>query len=318
MSVYYVFTYHVLERASIYCRSCGTGVLILLSLSITGRAAEFVIDENLSTIRIAEGTMIGNTFTVVPQDSDASGDSLETNLSGTLSASVSGSTLTFSGTSVIDAVVHRLAPFLPTVATSGSGAVEDDDNFGGVADLFGEPRGPLALRDMIATITTGSVTIGSPGTNLLFSVTQGTLDFNITLLPPGFADLATALSPTLNTSTDPVTGSIDGTINIPFYVDIDDIDIPQIVTLSRLVLEGLIVATRTGGVPGDFNGDGKVDGDDFLFWQLNPSVGSLADWEANYGMAASLSASSAAVPEPASCGLALAALCLVMSRRRYF
>ena len=58
---------------------------------------------------------------------------------------------------------------------------------------------------------------------------------------------------------------------------------------------------------GDFNGDGKVDGEDFLLWQRNPGVGSLADWEANYGMVATLSAASAAVPEPASMLLMLAA-----------
>lgn len=35
--------------------------------------------------------------------------------------------------------------------------------------------------------------------------------------------------------------------------------------------------------PGDFTGDGWVNGADFLLWQQNPSIGSLADWENNYG-----------------------------------
>ena len=69
-------------------------------------------------------------------------------------------------------------------------------------------------------------------------------------------------------------------------------------------------------MPGDFNFNGEVNGSDFLLWQRNPSIGSLADWEANYGMVATLSASSAAVPEPTTSALALAALCLAMSRRR--
>lgn len=69
---------------------------------------------------------------------------------------------------------------------------------------------------------------------------------------------------------------------------------------------------------GDFNGNGVVNGHDFLKWQLDPSVGSLADWESNYGTLAALSAFSAAVPEPTTSALALAALCLVMSRRRSF
>jgi parallel beta-helix repeat protein len=48
--------------------------------------------------------------------------------------------------------------------------------------------------------------------------------------------------------------------------------------------------------PGDFDADGDVDGRDLLVWQRNQSVGSLADWRANYG-AGALSASYA-VPEP--------------------
>ncbi|MCH7750948.1 MAG: PEP-CTERM sorting domain-containing protein [Planctomycetes bacterium] len=40
--------------------------------------------------------------------------------------------------------------------------------------------------------------------------------------------------------------------------------------------------------------------------------------KANYGIVAPLSASSAAVPEPTTYALALAALCLAMSRRRSF
>lgn len=51
---------------------------------------------------------------------------------------------------------------------------------------------------------------------------------------------------------------------------------------------------------GDFDDNGKVDGLDFLLWQRHPSVGSLADWEANYGSTGSLAALVATVPEPAS------------------
>jgi fibronectin-binding autotransporter adhesin len=55
--------------------------------------------------------------------------------------------------------------------------------------------------------------------------------------------------------------------------------------------------------PGDFDGDGDIDGRDFLAWQRNPSVGDLADWRANYGTG-SLSAVTA-VPEPNSFALFL-------------
>jgi hypothetical protein len=68
---------------------------------------------------------------------------------------------------------------------------------------------------------------------------------------------------------------------------------------------------------GDFSFNGTVDGFDFLEWQRDPSVGSLADWQTNYGMVAALSASSAAVPEPTALLLgAIACLVGVSLRRR--
>lgn len=70
-------------------------------------------------------------------------------------------------------------------------------------------------------------------------------------------------------------------------------------------------------IPGDFNGDGRVDGEDFRLWQLDRSIGPLSDWEANYGVGAPLSGTSAAVPEPTTCTLALAALCLLGRRRSH-
>ena len=76
--------------------------------------------------------------------------------------------------------------------------------------------------------------------------------------------------------------------------------------------------TSNSQLPGDFDLNGEVNGLDFLLWQRDPSVGSLADWEANYGMVAPLSATLATVPEPTTYALALAALCLAMSRRRAF
>jgi hypothetical protein len=66
---------------------------------------------------------------------------------------------------------------------------------------------------------------------------------------------------------------------------------------------------------GDFNVDSDVDGSDFLMWQSHPSVGSLTDWEANYGMVALLAASSAAVPEPTS--VILLSLGGILALRRF-
>ncbi len=75
--------------------------------------------------------------------------------------------------------------------------------------------------------------------------------------------------------------------------------------------------TILAGLPlaGDFNDDGFVDGLDFLFWQSDPSVGSLSDWEANYGTN-SQSAAAASVPEPNALLLLSIAIGLASSSRR--
>jgi hypothetical protein len=64
-------------------------------------------------------------------------------------------------------------------------------------------------------------------------------------------------------------------------------------------------------LPGDFDLDGDVDGDDFLFWQRNPNVGSLSDWETNYGLPVP---PISVVPEPSSLAL-LTITILLLSRR---
>jgi T5SS/PEP-CTERM-associated repeat protein len=72
--------------------------------------------------------------------------------------------------------------------------------------------------------------------------------------------------------------------------------------------------TVVEGSDGDFDGDGDVDGRDFLVWQRNPSIGDLADWQANYGVAPITSASTA-VPEPANALLIAIALAFANSAR---
>ncbi|TWU20781.1 putative lipoprotein [Bythopirellula polymerisocia] len=67
---------------------------------------------------------------------------------------------------------------------------------------------------------------------------------------------------------------------------------------------------------GDFDFDGDVDGRDFLVWQQSPAVGSLTDWQSNYGATTgTLGATSAAVPEPSSL-LLMALLLVTLSLRR--
>ena len=79
----------------------------------------------------------------------------------------------------------------------------------------------------------------------------------------------------------------------------------------------------------DFDEDGDVDGSDFLTWQRSLGVNDGGDadfdgdtdendllvWQAGYGQPAALASSSAAVPEPSSILLAMAALLSVRRAR---
>lgn len=83
---------------------------------------------------------------------------------------------------------------------------------------------------------------------------------------------------------------------------------------------GTVVFTSGGGgAGGDFDGNGRVDGNDFLSWQRgqspNPlSASDLADWRANYG-AGGAAAATAAVPEPSALALTAAAVLGLATRR---
>ena len=64
---------------------------------------------------------------------------------------------------------------------------------------------------------------------------------------------------------------------------------------------------------GDFNHDGVCDGADYLAWERNPSIGSLADWQADYGKVAG---PITGVPEPATFVLLLLASAAALAMRK--
>ena len=71
-------------------------------------------------------------------------------------------------------------------------------------------------------------------------------------------------------------------------------------------------------IAGDLDFDGDVDGDDFLAWQRNPSIGDLVDWQSNYGnSSSSLAATSSAVPEPNSMTILLVLTAAIAGGCRY-
>lgn len=76
-----------------------------------------------------------------------------------------------------------------------------------------------------------------------------------------------------------------------------------------------VTITPSEGLAGDFDSNGRVDGNDFLVWQRDTSVGSLDDWKANFGES-QVSPTVAGVPEPSAIALAISAGVVVIARRR--
>lgn len=115
----------------------------------------------------------------------------------------------------------------------------------------------------------------------------------------------------LNSGTTPVAPSAEittphfvdeSTFRFSFYLDTGGfgLDNDNVIYIDNLQLEFFPAG------PGDFNGDDRVDGLDFLEWQRNPTVGSLSEWETYYGTSYS-TAVVQAVPEPSTILLTLLA-----------
>ncbi len=139
----------------------------------------------------------------------------------------------------------------------------------------------------------------------------------------GFADLMGTLDVTLVNGFTPTLGDNFGFLfaSSGFNTDFSSIDLPDI---SHLGLDWqlnpggstLFLEVVAGGLPGDFDNDGDVDGRDFLLWQRNPTIGALADWQANYDTG-NLQANSFAVPEPTTgvTAIIVSALIAIACRR---
>jgi hypothetical protein len=98
------------------------------------------------------------------------------------------------------------------------------------------------------------------------------------------------------------------------------VDLPAGFSIDYNYLGGNQIALVGGpAFNGDVNGDGDVDGQDFLAWQRGQSptplgAGDLTTWRNAYGAGAS-AAAAAAVPEPSVGMLAIIALAAIATAR---
>lgn len=194
----------------------------------------------------------------------------------------------FVGTGPINGVVRNLA-----------GRVEPGDGVGRLnitGDFSNLGDGTLAIQ-LAGTIANTQHDILAMSR---FAFLDGTLEVTLT---GGFVPSVGNMFTFLTTATNGVFGEFENLV-LPggFQWEIDYL-------ASSVVLK--VVGL---GASGDFDGDGDVDGRDFLVWQRNPSVGNLVDWQANFG-SGSLSALQS-VPEPGGVAILLVGLLLSGHARR--
>ncbi len=270
---------------------------------------EYTLDSSASTMNWTGGTVSG--APVVEQFAG----SLSTALQGVLRARLVGNTLTFDDNSTITAVEHTSAgAILPAVNGAEFTGITV---LGGEVDLTAGGAGivEIAQRDLVMNIPYGSLDFGDPvAGEMTLRTANGEFDFFDPSPPNDPVSDSFVDNFVLNTAAGNLTRVISGnveTITLPYEMVYNE------GAITDMTFSGVIVASRAL-VAGDYDIDGDVDGFDFLKWQRgessNPlSASDLADWESAYGTAPPLSGlSGAAVPEPTSWLLALAAGLLVM------
>ena len=238
-------------------------------------------------------------------------------------SSYTGGTLVQEGTMLVDELDESAQPAMGTGAVTVEG--------GATLEMRGSNANPYTIRGggllspweaLVPTRLDGPVTFepgaivridlaDTPGNQESLTFGQN-IDLTDTLLRvtlPADTEMLARDQYSILTFDDTRTGE---------FADVEFVNLPD-------TYRGELLYTATGAdvrfsliadaLAGDFNDDGRVDGNDFLHWQRNPSVGDLADWQASYGTTPPLFATST-VPEPTSLLLLTGAVVLCSFGRR--
>lgn len=198
---------------------------------------------------------------------------------------------------------------------NGSDFMNDNDITVTIAGLV-DVNGATILGDKYGLDNTGTPNplTTSELVDVLLDVTTGTLrTSNILFAPSG--DLTTYLATNTVAGNENTMGVRVGDEGLIVIVGSDSTG-----SMNNLISQGLLYTDSGIGslqvtyngidtlvqvtLDGDFNDDGNVDGADFLVWQADTSIGSLSDWEKNFGYV-SPALAAATVPEPGSLTLIL-------------
>ena len=184
-----------------------------------------------------------------------------------------------------------------------------DDGFGGIEEKWESTANPLfttffkGLTDQLCCDV-----FAQAG-----SIPPGNFDVN-TAQAIGAGDWTNVFSGNVQYNGVPTGLILEAALRNQLLADFDGGVVGRVPDPSRDQISGYTLFSIIPEPTGDFDGDGHVDGFDFLAWQQNPSLGPLSDWEASYGL--SINASAATVPEPGSIALALVLAGLSIVKRR--
>lgn len=293
-----------------------------------------------ATIRFREDVRLGGTNVLNGGTIESQADDVEFNtkhksiINGTTILAGNDENVFFdnSATSIFGATIEsedRLGLRYEVDVTVTDTMINVNNGLGDVEDIFGGVEGPaqgegstLTLKgastlladtfedgvSLVVDDTSVATLIGSPNSELVGDDGTST----ITVMSSG-AELVL-----VNDSTfDARAFVINGLTGMSYLDDPSAWNITDWDGLTALA------SLRLAGSSGDFDGDGDVDGADFLRWQRGGSptplsLGDLSDWQINYGNGASLvSAETTSIPEPTTAVLFLSALfgsCLLRSR----